>query len=108
MKGSDEFLKEKSTEICIRTNENEKKKLQKNAQKSGLSLSAYLRRVGLKQEIFSIPDKDFYKIYVDICKVKDNLYKMDLEKIERCLEIIEKNFLEIYNSKNGGVDNGNN
>ena len=101
-------MRNKTTEICIRTNENEKKKLQKNAQKSGLSLSAYLRKVGLKQEIFSIPDKDFYKIYVDICKVKDNLYKLDLEKIERCLEIIDKNFLEIYNSKNGGVDNGNN
>lgn len=92
-------LKEKSTEICIRTNEKDKKKLQKNAQKSGLSLSAYLRKVGLKQEIFSIPDKDFYKIYVDICKVKDNLYKLDLEKVEQCLEIIEQNFLEIYNAK---------
>lgn len=100
-------MKEKSTEICIRTNENEKKKLQKNAQKSGLTLSAYLRKVGLKQEIFSIPDKDFYKIYVDICKVKDNLYKLDLEKIERCLEIIERNFLDIYNAKNGGDTNGN-
>lgn len=100
-------MKEKSTEICIRTSEKDKKKLQKNAQKSGLSLSAYLRKVGLKQEIFSIPDKEFYKIYVDICKVKDNLYKLDLEKIERCLEIIERNFLEIYNAKNGGDTNGN-
>ncbi len=100
-------MKEKSTEICIRLNEKDKKKLQKNAQKSGLSLSAYLRKVGLKQEIFSIPDKEFYKIYVDICKVKDNLYKLDLEKIERCLEIIERNFLEIYNAKSGGDVYGN-
>ncbi len=100
-------MRNKTTEICIRTNENEKKKLQKNAQKSGLTLSAYLRKVGLKQEIFSVPDKEFYKIYVDICKVKDNLYKLDLEKVERCLEIIERNFLEIYNAKNGGDNNGN-
>ena len=100
-------MRNKTTEICIRTNENEKKKLQKNAQKSGLSLSAYLRKVGLKQEIFSIPDKEFYKIYVDICKVKDNIYKLEKEKIEQCLSIIEKNFLEIYNSKSSGDDNGN-
>lgn len=101
-------MRNKTTEICIRTNENEKKKLQKNAQKSGLTLSAYLRKVGLKQEIFSIPDKEFYKIYVDICKVKDNIYKLDKEKIEQCLSIIEKNFLEIYNSKSSGDNNGNN
>ena len=30
-------MKEKTTEIHIRVNENEKKKLQKNAKKSGLS-----------------------------------------------------------------------
>ena len=101
-------MRNKTTEICIRTNENEKKKLQKNAQKSGLTLSAYLRKVGLKQEIFSIPDKEFYKIYVDICKVKDNIYKLEKEKIEQCLGIIEKNFLKIYNSKNRGDNNGNN
>lgn len=100
-------MRNKTTEICIRTNENEKKKLQKNAQKSGLTLSAYLRKVGLKQEIFSIPDKDFYKIYVDICKVKDNIYKLEKEKIEECLSIIEKNFLNIYNSKSSGDVNGN-
>lgn len=100
-------MRNKTTEICIRTNENEKKKLQKNAQKSGLTLSAYLRKVGLKQEIFSIPDKDFYKIYVDICKVKDNIYKLEKEKIEECLSIIEKNFLNIYNSKSSGDVSGN-
>ena len=100
-------MRNRTTGINVRVNENEKKRLQKNAKKSGLSLSAYLRKVGLKQEIFSVPDKEFYKIYVDICKVKDNLYKLDLEKVERCLEIIERNFLEIYNAKNGGDDNGN-
>ena len=33
MKGSENFMKEKTTEIHIRVNENEKKKLQKNAKK---------------------------------------------------------------------------
>ena len=40
------ILKGKAIEICIRVSENEKKKLQRNAKKSGLSLSAYLRKVG--------------------------------------------------------------
>lgn len=69
-------------------------------------MSAYLRKTGLKQEIYPMPNKDFYKIYLDICKIKDNLYNVELEKIEQCLTIIEKDFLEIYNSKNSGDDNG--
>lgn len=100
-------MRNRITGINVRVNENEKKKLQKNAKKSGLSLSAYLRKTGLKQEIYPIPNKDFYKIYLDICKVKDNIYNVELEKIEQCLAIIEKNFLEIYNSKSSGDDNGN-
>lgn len=101
-------MRNRTTGINVRVNENEKKKLQKNAKKSGLSLSAYLRKTGLNQEIYPIPSKDFYKIYLDICKVKDNIYNVELEKIEQCLAIIEKNFLEIYNSKSSGDDNGNN
>lgn len=102
-----ENMRNRTVGINVRVNENEKKKLQKNAKKSGLSLSAYLRKTGLKQEIYPIPNKDFYKIYLDICKVKDNIYNVELEKIEQCLAIIEKNFLEIYNSKSSGDDNGN-
>ena len=95
-------MKEKTLQICVRVNENEKKKLQRNAKKCGLSLSTYLRKTGLKQQIYSIPDKDFYKIYVEICKVKDNLYKLNKEQIIKCFDIIEEHFLEIYNNKNGG------
>ncbi len=102
-------MKEKIVDLHVRVSENEKKKLQRNAKKSGLSLSSYLRKVGLKQEIYSIPDKEFYKIYLDICKIKDNIYKLEKETIIKCLDVVEKKFLELYNSKSkGGDDIGNN
>ena len=102
-------MKEKIVDLHVRVSENEKKKLQRNAKKGGLSLSSYLRKVGLKQEIYSVPDKEFYKIYLDICKIKDNIYKVEKEKIIKCLDVVEKKFLELYNSKNnGGDDIGNN
>ena len=63
MKKDVENMRNRTIGINVRVNENEKKKLTGNAQKSGLNLSSYLRKVGLKQEIYSIPDKDFYKIY---------------------------------------------
>ena len=77
--------------------------------KSGLSLSAYLRKVGLEKEIYPIPDKEFYRVYIDICKVKNAIDEtLPIEKIKQCLEIISNEFLDIYNSKRGDDEDGNN
>lgn len=97
-------MQEKIVDIHIRVSEKEKKKLQRNAKKSGLSLSTYLRKTGLKQKIFPIPDKEFYQIYLQICQLKNDIFKIDIDKIEECLEVIEHNFLVIYNSKSKGDD----
>ena len=101
-------MTKKVTEICIRVSQNEKKKLQRNAKKSGLSLSSYLRKTGLKEEIYSIPDKDFYKIYVEISNLKNEIFSMTTLKINERLEEIQRDFLNIYNSKKVGGYNGNN
>lgn len=97
-------MKNKMVEIHLRVSEKEKKKMQKNAKNSGTNLSAYLRKVGLEKEIAPVPDKEFYKIYVDICKLKSSIYKIEKDKIEKCLEIISRNFLDIYYSRNVGDD----
>ena len=47
-------------EICIRVSPADKKKLQRNAKKSGLNMSSYLRKCGLKQRIYKAID-DFKK-----------------------------------------------
>lgn len=100
-------MKEKATEICIRVSENEKKKLQRSAKKSGLSLSSYLRKVGLKEEIYSIPDKEFYKIYVAISDLKTEIFNINIYEINSKLEQIKRDFLSIYNSKKVGGSDGN-
>lgn len=102
-------MKEKVVQICIKVSKNEKKKLQQKAKKCNLSLSNYLRKTGLKQKIYPIPDKEFYQIYLQVCQLKNDILKIDIEQIEECLEIIEHNFLVIYNSKsNGDDDDGDN
>ena len=102
-------MKEKVVQICIRVSKNEKKKLQQKAKKCNLSLSNYLRKTGLKQKIYPIPDKEFYQIYLQICQLKNDIFKLDIDKIEEYLGIIEHNFLVIYNSKsNGDDDDGDN
>ena len=95
--------------INVRVDKKEKRNLERKAKKSGLSLSAYLRKVGLEKEIYSIPDKEFYKIYIDICKVKNTIDEtISVEKIKQCLEIRSKELLEIYYSKMGDDEGGNN
>lgn len=102
-------MRTKNIGINIRVDEKEKRNLERKAKKSGLSLSAYLRKVGLEQEIYPIPDKEFYKVYIDICKVKNAIDEtLSIEKIKQCLEIISNEFLNIYNFKRGDDEDGNN
>ena len=101
-------MRNRTIGINVRVSENEKKKLQKNAQKANLKLSSYLRKVGLKQEIYSIPDKDFYKIYLEISDLKNEMSKLTDDEIKERLEQIKRHFLEIYNSKKVGGFNGDN
>lgn len=102
-------MRTKNVGINIRVDEKEKRNLERKAKKSGLSLSAYLRKVGLEKEIYPIPDKEFYKVYIYICKVKNAIDEtLPIEKIKQCLEIISNEFLDIYNSKRGEDEDGNN
>lgn len=102
-------MRTKNVGINIRVDEKEKRNLERKAKKSGLSLSAYLRKVGLEKEIYPIPDKEFYKVYIDICKVKNAIDEtLPIEKIKQCLEIISNEFLDIYNSKRGEDEDVNN
>ena len=59
-------MRNRTIGINVRVSENEKKKLQRNAKKSNLNLSAYLRKSGLQQKIYEVPDEKIYKIYTGI------------------------------------------
>ena len=101
-------MRNRTVEINVRVNETEKKKLQRNAKRSGLSLSAYLRKTGLNQEIYEIPDKKLQNIYTLICQIKDNLYKIDLDRIDNGMEQVKEKFLEVFNPTKDGGNNGDN
>lgn len=103
-------MRNRSVGINVRVNEKEKKKLQRNAKKSGLTLSAYLRKTGLGQKIYEIPDENFYKVYTGIVELKNEFSaKYDEEEIEEKITKIQSDFLDIYNHKDNGDDeNGDN
>ena len=92
----------------VRVSENEKQKLKRNAKKSGLNLSAYLRKCGLQQEIYAIPDENIYKIYTGIVELKNEFPYLNNEEINEKITKMQSDFLDIYNYKKDGDDNGNN
>lgn len=110
MKKDVRIMRNRSVGINVRVNEKEKKKLQKNAKKSGLTLSAYLRKTGLEQNISEIPDERFYKVYTGIVELKNEISTINNEEeIKEKLTKIQSDFLDIYNHKDNGDDeNGDN
>ena len=101
-------MRNRTIGINVRVTENEKKKLQRNAKKCNLNLSSYLRKSGLKKEICSIPDEELRKIYAGIVELKNEFPYMSNEEIKEKIAKMQNNFLDIYNYKKDGDDNGNN
>ena len=101
-------MRNRTIGINVRVSENEKQKLKRNAKKSGLNLSAYLRKCGLQQEIYAIPDENIYKIYTGIVELKNEFPYLNNEEIEEKITKMQSDFLDIYNYKKDGDDNGNN
>lgn len=101
-------MRNRTIGINVRVSENEKKKLKRNAKKSGLNLSAYLRKCGLQQEIYAIPDENIYKIYTGIVELKNEFPYLNNEEINEKITKMQSDFLDIYNYKKDGDDNGNN
>ena len=101
-------MRNRTIGINVRVSENEKKKLKRNAKKSGLNLSAYLRKCGLQQEIYAIPDENIYKIYTGIVELKNEFSYLNNEEINEKITKMQSDFLDVYNNKEDGDEDGNN
>lgn len=101
-------MRNRTIGINVRVTENEKKKLQRNAKKCNLNLSSYLRKCGLQKEIYSIPDEELRKIYNGIVELKNEFPYLNNKEINEKITKMQSSFLDIYNYKKDGDDNGNN
>ena len=74
-------MRRKEKGINIRVDEKEKEKITKKAKKCHLSLSAYLRKCALNQEIIEVPNDNFRVIYTDIVDLRFNIERLNNEQI---------------------------
>lgn len=101
-------MRNRTIGINVRVDEKEKKILKSKAKKSGLNLSAYLRNSGLNQIIIEIPDENYRKIYNEIIELKNEILTLNKEQIKYKISKIQNTFLNIYNAKKVGEEDGNN
>ena len=99
-------MRKRQVGINIRVTENEKRKLELNARRCNLSLSAYIRKLGLWHEVQALPQKKLYQIYKSISYLEDDLDVLSKEQIKENLQDIKSKMLEVYLSEAQGDDDG--
>lgn len=82
-------MRSKTYGINVRVTADEKEKLSENAVYCGLSLSEYLRRLGLGKNVKAATDEKIYKTFRLIRQLKKDLDSLDKSEILRRLSTIE-------------------
>ena len=92
--------------IQIRVTEGEKRRLQRNARACRMSLSAYLRQVGLGKAVQAFPTEDFRRLYHAFCTLRDEFPYQDIDWIERQLQTLTNQFYALYAAQGRGSEDG--
>lgn len=97
--------RQRTTAIQVRVTEQEKRKLERQAKRCGLSLSGYLRRVGVGKPAVAFPSQRFHDLYRQVNGLRDNLTTQPIEQTAAQLDELAGEILTAYTSE--GMDNGN-
>lgn len=82
-------MRSKTQGINVRVTPAEKEKLSKNAFYCGLSLSEYLRRLGLGKNVKAATDEKIYKTFRLVRQLKKDLEPLEKSEILYRLSVIE-------------------
>ena len=96
--------RKRTTAIQVRVTEQEKRKLERQAKRCGLSLSGYLRRVGVGKPAVAFPSQRFRDLYRQVNGLRENLTTQPMEQTAAQLDELAGQILTAYTS--GGVDDG--
>ena len=100
-------MRKRTTGINVRVTESEKRKLTNLSRRCNLTLSAYLRNLGLGKEVNTFPLEDFFRIYKSLSTVLKEMDRLSREQIEDRLRDIKDQILEIYLLESQGDGHGN-
>lgn len=101
-------MRKRNFNINVRVTESEKKRLRYAAKRCGISLSEYLRKVGLNKKLTEKPSAKLYEAYSNISDLLSNLYPLDGEFLEQKLSEIKRKILSAYHEKEDADSGGDN
>ena len=96
--------RKRTTAIQVRVTEQEKRKLERQAKRCGLSLSGYLRRVGSGEPVAAFHSQRFHELYLQFYGLRDDPTTQPMERTAAQLDELAGLILTAYTS--GGVDAG--
>lgn len=106
----------RSIQVLFRVTPSEYKAIKKNTEKSGLSLSEYIRRSVLGEKIVSAPPADFILLIREVKKVGNNLNqvtqklntqgKVHMLELEKCSNEISETVRMLYRTFRPGKGDG--
>lgn len=96
--------RKRTTAIHVRVTEQEKRQLERQARRCGLSLSGYLRRVGSGKAVTTFPSQQFRDLYQQVNSLKANLGVQTAEQTAAQLDELAGQLLFAYTS--GGTGDG--
>ena len=91
-------MRQRSTAINIRVTDTEKRKMETAAQKCGLSLSAYLRKLGLGKEVRASLPQEFYEAYRGLTSLRDNWKALPEITVSTSFDEVVSKFLKAYHA----------
>ena len=91
-------MRQRSTAINILVTDTEKRKMETAAKKCGLSLSAYLRKLGLGKEVQATLPQKFYEAYRGLTALRDSWKSLSEARITQSLDDVVSKFLKAYHS----------
>ena len=91
-------MRQRTTAINIRVTETEKRKMENAAKKCGLSLSAYLRNLGLGKEVQATLPQEFYEAYRGLTSLRDNFKSLSDDRISAGFDYVVSKFLKAYHT----------
>ena len=84
------FMRSKTLGINVRVTPEEKEKLLKNAGYCALSLSEYLRRLGLGKDVEATVRKKDYRLFRQLKQLRAAIPQIEKDEIIRCIDAILK------------------
>ncbi len=94
-------MRERELGINVRVTQSEKRKLEMNARKRRLTLSAYLRKIGLEQQMAELPTKEFEELYRELYDLQSRVDGLDKSVIKVVLEDVQTKLLNLYHGIEG-------